>query len=271
MPSIYNYIDYRKYLFDYIKEKKTQRNSFSFRQLALKCNLSTSNYIQKIITNEKNMGIDLILRISKALNLNKKESDYFYNLVLFNQTKNNQHKLEYFKILESLRNDNKLFNRVNFITINKKWYYPVIWELISCENFNTTIENIVESLNNKITKKQAKDAIKFLRDNNLIKIANSKYVQNNLQITAPDEVKNLLLQEFHKIMLIKATEAIEQPISEREFQGLTVAISENKFKELKQRIKEFTFELHKSLSNDSEANKVYQININAFVVAKTKN
>jgi uncharacterized protein (TIGR02147 family) len=66
-------------------------------------------------------------------------------------------------------------------------------------------------------------------------------------------------------MIQRAAESIERTLPEkRDISSLTIALSEEKFKEAKRRIQEFRRELNILLSEDGKADSVYQINFQIF-------
>lgn len=78
---IYEYTDYRLYLKEYMESKKSENKSFSYRNFTLRAGLTTSNYVQKVINNERSLGPKTTEQFIKGLGLKKKEAEYFRKLL----------------------------------------------------------------------------------------------------------------------------------------------------------------------------------------------
>lgn len=80
------------------------------------------------------------------------------------------------------------------------------------------------------------------------------------------------LIEFHRSMLERASEALEiVPREEREFGALTLCISEVRYAELRQIIKQFRQELHQRMESSvvaESAERVVQVNVHVFPLSK---
>ena len=55
MPNIYNFIDYRKYLLEYIAEKKLSNTKFSCRMLSLQLGVSAATFV-RILNGKRNLS-----------------------------------------------------------------------------------------------------------------------------------------------------------------------------------------------------------------------
>ena len=82
--SPHNYSNPTQFFQDKIKSL-SQNPSFSYRQLLKKAHLSSTNYISMIMQNKRQLGLKAIKRLSKALNLPKKDKLYLINKFLSNK------------------------------------------------------------------------------------------------------------------------------------------------------------------------------------------
>ena len=95
MTSIYNYTDYRKFISDYFAEQKRNGIGFSYAFFAKKAGFKSRSFMAKVISGEKALSAASIGRVAKAMDLQKKERDYFRALVLFNNEKSLNKKIKY--------------------------------------------------------------------------------------------------------------------------------------------------------------------------------
>src|SRR3989339_1594720 len=99
MRPLFDYVDYREFLKDYYEFKKLTQAGFSHRYFLAKAGLKGPNFLKNVIDRKKSLSSISIPQFAKALELNKKESEYFAALVLFNQAKQISRKQFYFNQL----------------------------------------------------------------------------------------------------------------------------------------------------------------------------
>ena len=262
-----DYLNYREYLKDWVDNKKVTNPRFSFRQFAKKAELSSPNYFQRVIGQNIKLTDEMIEKFLVGLSLKEQEAEYFRNLVKFNQSQAVKQKVHYLQLLERVSKFSKA-KELQQINLKKNWYYVVVWELASCLNFKLTPENVFLALNGKISKKEAKDAIDFLIEGGFLKATEEAgvYQQTNIRIMTTDEVDDCYIKLAHKQFAQMAIENSERPVAQKEYQGLTIALSKEKFELAKKKIKQFSMELLNDLANDSQASRVYRINFQLFSV-----
>jgi uncharacterized protein (TIGR02147 family) len=102
MDRIFAYIDYRKFLGDYYVDKKRTTRHFSHRYFAMKAGVKSPVLLKQVIDGKRNLTSLMIEKFAQALCLNKKESVFFRNLVLFNQARTAFDKQEHYSVLLSM-------------------------------------------------------------------------------------------------------------------------------------------------------------------------
>ena len=85
MDSLYSYTDYRAYLRDYFAHKKAQNNGFSLKVIADRAGFKARDYILRVMNGTRNLSQSGCFKLSEALKLSEKETNYFIILVAFNQ------------------------------------------------------------------------------------------------------------------------------------------------------------------------------------------
>src|SRR5258706_11898436 len=103
MKPIFTYDNYRSFLRDHYQEKKRQSKSYSFRYFAKKAGLDSPNYYKLVMDGQRNLTHRNIRKFSKGLGLSDRETLFFENLVLQNQSKEPEEKEFYTKNLELVR------------------------------------------------------------------------------------------------------------------------------------------------------------------------
>lgn len=267
MITIYDYLDYRIYLRDYCEWQRSNSKSFSFRKFAMDAGFSSPSYLKMVMDGERGLTPNSIRKFAKALRLKRHEERFFEDLVWFTQAKSHDEKNHHYKKLTTSRR----FLKVRHIENDQfeyfsKWYYAVIREMVTIPGFKEDPVWIARKLRPTITVTEAKATIELLLRLGLLKRDESgRLVQTDKTVATADEVKSLALGNFHREMIHKAAEAVtNNKARHRNISSLTVALSREKFNEVKQRINEFRKELRSLLEECETPQAIYQINFQLF-------
>jgi hypothetical protein len=82
--QVYEYLDYRAFLRDYYLHAKAVRH-LSYRGFSVRAGLSSPNYLKLVIDGKRNWTQSMARRFAKAISLDRDATDYFSELVTFNQ------------------------------------------------------------------------------------------------------------------------------------------------------------------------------------------
>ncbi|HBQ20606.1 MAG: hypothetical protein A2Z91_07465 [Deltaproteobacteria bacterium GWA2_38_16] len=271
--NLYQYKDYRNFLKDFYVEKKKTNHSYSYSVFSRKAGLQSPNYLKRVMDGSRNLTHRNLRNFVVGLGLSKKESHYFENLVMFNQSIQSQSKDFYFGELKKISDKNDAAFKIDgaYYEYLSHWYYVAIHEMVNLKDFKEDPEWICQHLKNKITKSQAKHALSFLLSTGLLKREPLKGTKGKLTQVHPKlkylkDVKNIAIQKFHEQMMDLAKESIDQEdITKREPSSLTLCVTENNYEEIKKFIQEFRAELNDKFSCQPGTGKeVIQINFQLF-------
>lgn len=272
MPDIFRYLNYRHYLKDFYRGQKEKRGSrFSFRSFSRLAGFRSPNFLQLVMEGKRNLGPDGIQGFQKALRLNKEESAYFENLVRFNQSTTIDERNEWYRRLSRSKKYSEIREiEKDYFVYFSHWYFPAVRELVLLTDFKEDPQWISRRLSPPISAREAKTALELLQRLKFLRRDKAgRLVQADRDITTPREVQSLAVANFHRQMISLATESIEKtPPLFRDISSLTLALSAERFKEVKRRIQEFRRELNVLLSEGDNAEAVYQINFQIFNLSK---
>ena len=267
-PNVWEYTNYQDYLRDYLAHKRSTTRGFSVRQFCLKANISTENYLLKVIRGEKKLGPKLTESFIAAIPLKAFEAQYFRALVSLRLAKHPHEKENVLSKIEVLRRKSKRPQPVMDHSILRHWYLAAIWELASCVGIEINPQSIVNSLRKKISLQQAKESIEYLQQKGYLIEKKGKLIQSDIPVISSDGKLNYLLKTNHKETLALAIPAVDLPLDERGFYGLTMAIDKKKIPEIKSKIKFFMDQLQAELALDPKANTVVRINSHVYPLTK---
>ncbi|HQC50563.1 MAG TPA: TIGR02147 family protein [bacterium] len=271
MADIFTYMDYRNYLKDVFEELKRERSSFSHRQFASAAGFRSSNFVLLVMQGKRNLSSEATIKISKALKLKKKESEFFENLVRFNQAKTDDERNFYYgRILE---NREYLLSRPlekGQYEYYSNWYVPVIREMLLMSDFQEDPAWIADHVDPRITESEAKAALDLLVGLGLvIRDESGRLKQSSPHLFSGDDVASLAIANFQREMINIAARSIDSHrMMEREIGSLTFAVSKKKLDAAKKMIREFRSKMAGFLAESDGADAVYQFNFQLFNVSK---
>jgi len=272
MQSIFNYLDYRKFLKDYYDEKKTKNKAFSFQYLANKAGIKSKSLVHHIMDGKRKITKDIAFKLGQAMKLNEKAFSYWQDMIAFNQASTNREKNYYFQRLAAYnkRSNARLLLRDKYEYFSK-WYYNTIRELIPFIDFHEDYNYLARMVKPPISANQARQAVKVLLKLGLIQKTANGYKQVDRAVTTGDEVQSLAVENFHIQNQVLASESIDTvPGNERDISCLIVGLSDETFDAIKSEIKAFRKKLVNIADKTRKPNRVYHINFDLFPTSEKR-
>jgi uncharacterized protein (TIGR02147 family) len=266
MKDIFKYIDYRTFLADFYQEKKKTTRYFSYRYFADRANIKSPVFLKQVIDGERNLTRTMIEKFIYALNLNKKESVFFKNLVLFNQAKEAHEKQEHYGVMLTMMDYVQEYQlKSDQYAYFDKWYTCVVRELVCLHQFNDDFAAIAAAIKPRIRPSEAKKAVQLLVRLKLLEKQDGHYRQTNTAITSNDDMVALARRSFNSAMLLVARDANESmPPMVRNVSGITMGISKPCYEVLLAEMAAFKERVKAIVNQDTSSTQVYQLNLQLF-------
>ena len=240
--DIYTYFDYREYLRAVYSWKKQNERGFSHRHFSREAGISSPNYLFRVLKGERTLNGEYIPKFCKALCLTRRESLYFTTLVQFNNEHKVTEKEGLLRKLLSLRYRRGIHRmddkKLQFFS---KWYYPVIRELAVILDFKGDYNLLARSCIPRITSQQVANAIAYLLITGFLqKDVEGNLIRTNPVISSGDEVKSMVLRDYHRQTLTQSIEALDSIEQEsRDISSLTLSVSRKTYFAMKKEIQDF--------------------------------
>jgi len=273
LKSLFEYTDYRHYLSDYYQYYKEIQKDFSYRYFLQKAGIKSPSFMKEVIDGRKNLSTISIKKFSKALAHSKRESDYFNNLVMFNQAATAKKRHYYFIQLSQFQ------NRAEIHTLRKdefeyfaNWYTIAIREYISSREFYDNYEELAEALQPKISVSQAMKAVALLKKLGLIVLGEDGfYTVKDPFITFDPDVENIAAHSLHKSMQRISAQAMDTvPKNERYFRTFIGSFSETAFQKIRLELDNARKKIIDIIKGDTDNNrKVYHMGMQLYQLEKT--
>ena len=101
--SIYDYLDYRRFLRDAFEEKKNTLQGFSYRTFSRSAGIVSPSFLKLVMDGKRNLTPSSIRKFARGFRLKPDEAEYFENLVLYNQAADEEEGEHYFAKLSRER------------------------------------------------------------------------------------------------------------------------------------------------------------------------
>jgi uncharacterized protein (TIGR02147 family) len=273
MPNIAEYTDHRKFLKDYYEETKAKNPNFSYQVFSEKAGMKSKGFLHNVICGSRDLSKSNVFGLARAMKLNRKESEYFENLVAFNLAESLDEKKHYYERLFAAGNQTTSLQARTVCRdqyeFYSQWYHSVVRSLIDLRGFHGDYEQLARSVFPRIRPLQAKKSVELLVKLGLVKKGkDGSFSVVDKCIATPREVLNLAIANFHREMGSRALEALNAlPLEKRNFSAMTLGISEAAYKEICEDIYALRRKILEKTESDTDAHAVYQLNFQFFPVS----
>jgi uncharacterized protein (TIGR02147 family) len=276
MISVFRYNNYRKYLADIYKSRKRE-GKFSYRQFAELLKFRERKTLYAVITGYRNLTRPWTWQVSRALNHDFYETDYFETLVSLNQASTAEDKKYLQDKLNRIKRSRKSASQIHLIRkeqykLYSEWYHWAVRAIIDMSEFKDDYHWLAGMVNPPITPEQARKSVALLQKSGMIRKDNLtgvyKVPHKLLSTGKTPLIPNL--RAFHLDCLKLAERAVvKMPLDERNIMGLTLGISRKTYERMCDETGEFQKRMLKMAKNDDKPNRVYRFNFQLFPMSKT--
>ena len=269
LEHLFDYDDFRKFMQDYFDEQKKLRAVFSHRFFAAKAGFSSSSYCLNVIRGRFNLTPKSIEKISKAMDFEPLQKEYFEALVQYNQAQQVDERDQAWEQILQIR------RQIEFTHVTtreqayfSKWYYPVIRELAVESDWNGDFRVLARSLTPQITTEEAREAVKNLLEWGLLKKEGERYERVSQMLDAA-EIPPIALRKIRREYIQHAIGAVESmPKDERFAAFTTLAMSEKSYNYAVEVLEEARKKIIARAANDLDVERVYEMMLVAFPMSK---
>ncbi|MCB9497335.1 MAG: TIGR02147 family protein [Fibrobacteria bacterium] len=267
-PDLFGYTDYRRYLADAWAARKERDRKFSHRAIAAKAGFSSSAFFGRILSGEANLTPTAALRLAAIFGLSRVESRYFEHLVLFDQARSQEERALFLDRIVSWRKGKVPRLEADQIEFCENWWVVVVRELLDLVESDGDPKVLARMLRPPATPTQVKHALDLLQRLSLVEKDAKGIWRKTEAVLSTGDLAATAIDTFRKETLKLAAEALDRfPPSERSLSTLTVTLSPATFERLRDRFRHLRSEILDMAREDREADRVIQVNIQAFPLA----
>ena len=266
MGSIYDYLDYRKYLSDFYKDRKGCCPFFSFRYWAEKIGADASN-IAKIIQKKRHASTDIINKFMDFAGFDNREKQYFLALVKFNKAKTDQQSRLLFNELISIKTIKAETIREWQYAFYQKWYHTAIFALLYYYEFSGgSFRDLALQLSPPVSAEQARESVALLEKLGLIRRDDHGVYRHTTDlISTGEEWRNIAIHNFQEETIRLALESLRNhPRSVRDVSSVSLTVSGEDLTKIHELAKSFRKEILAIAKASERPDRVYHLNLQLF-------
>lgn len=264
LPLVEKYRDYRKFMSDFYKYKKTYRQNFSYRQFSLKAGLKSPNYLQLVMKGERNLSSEVAMSVAKAMDLTVQQQKYFVSLVRQeNAQTDDQLSQAREESLIALKKLVAKHLKVSQESVISEWHYLLVRELVNLKDFQLTGEYVFKKLKGLVTEDQGEKALSYLVQTGFLVEKSGQWIAADPMLDTGDTVfQDEKIRDYHSKNLKVWSQNLKNFDHESlELGILNLSVSAKKIPQIKQKIRDFQDHLLGWLEDDKDLDSVVQIGV----------
>lgn len=272
--NLFEYLDFRVFLSDFLAEKRRENPHFSDRMVAarLDCN---PGFFNRVLKGMRNLSPQYVLKLVEILKFNAKQRRYFELLVSYNQAKKQIEKDHFFRQLDIFRTSKIREAAVSQHAMYSEWFFVVLRELINIVPCTTisdeTCRMLAKYFNPRVTPDQVRQALTALDKLGLLaKRKNGTFCAKERFITSGTEIPQVVVNRVLMQFMELATMAIDRfPRPERSLSTLTFSVSEKGYGKIREKLDQYRREILSIVNEERESvDRVYHLNMHLFPVTQ---
>lgn len=267
MKPIIEYTDFRKFMRDYYEERK-RCSAFSWREFSKIAGFSSPSYMKVVCDGKSKLSRIGVERTGAAMGLAGFEMDYFRAMVKFGQAEVETKKVAAYEEMLSIAKMYKV--RVlegDLFEFYDTWRNPVLRELAPLMPGATPGE-LAKMCYPEVSAQEVQESLAFLTKAGLLKKSEGKLVQSETSVKGSNDATRLAMRGMHRVMSQLATPALELPVEERNFSGVTMGLSRESYSKIENLLDEFRRKIIAIAAEEKNVEQVYRLNLQLFPLTK---
>ena len=262
--SPFHYTDYRKFLGDFFKE-----NAISYKDVCEQTGIKSRGHLSLILNGKVNISEGQARKFTQCCNLKKRETDFFFTMVRFNQEKKAERKIKLFEELISFRESSMYRVKPHLYKYYDKWHHSVLRALLEFIDVKDDVKIIAKMVIPAIRPDQARNSLKLLADLGLIeRDTNGFWRPTQKSIDTGSTEASVMINNFVLSMLDRAREAMDRfPRDRRVYSCVTLGVNKEGYDEILSELREFRRK-SAEIARKHPADHVVQVNFQMFPVSK---
>lgn len=271
MKSVFEFYDYRKFMRAFYEERK-RTSVFSWREFSRLAGFSSPNYMKVVCDGKSRLSKAGVVRVASAMGLVEYEKEYFSLLVDYAESLDEKKKQKVLARIRELSREYsiKMLDGDSYAYF-ESWLHPVLRELVPM-NPGVKPLTLARMCYPETTATEVRKSLDFMVHAGILeKRGEYEYEQVEKVISTSSEIMPLAIRSMHRQMAEFAHKAIDcVPGNERNFNGITMAVSKRSFKRVVEEMELFRKKIVAIARDEKNGERVYRLNLQFFPMTKSK-
>jgi uncharacterized protein (TIGR02147 family) len=257
--------NYRDYIKRSLAKKCALNPRYSLRAFATSVGLSAS-HLSRVLNGGKGLSVTTALKVAARLEMSAQDLRNFMDLVTYDQADEKTRAI-LLKSKSSSRKSTKDIVSLEVFEMMSDWYYFPLVELMRSRKLIATEPIISRKMG--LPRIQIKAALdRLVRAKVIKKNGRGAYeIIGDGDLETADDIQSAAIQNHHRGMLRKASLALNDEVTTRDFQSLQLLFNPKSMTRAKDRIREFVRQFEDEFRNENST-MVYQLNIQCFALTQ---
>ncbi len=266
-PDLLDCLDHRDYLARVLSRRRESGLGLSLRTLSKKAGFKTPATLSMIVSGKRGFTRASAEKLSTALSLTgvRRKLLVAYSALDSAETEDGKARARE-QILRLRSHKPECLLDLTQFSVLSSWVALAIYTAAGMRGFRADSAALAKRLGRGVTPAQVGHAIENLLALKLLQRAPDGQVRQSAigAVSTPDEIRTAAAYQYHQKMTELAREALALPSEMREFNGLTVPVTDGQLPIVKEKIRKFRKELNEYLSQGDDDGEVYQLNLQFF-------
>jgi uncharacterized protein (TIGR02147 family) len=265
--NLFDYLDYRQFLQDWLQQKKAESSVWSHRMVAEKVGLKSGGHISLILNGKANLKEAALEAFIRLLKLTESEKNYFRNLVLYNQAEDHLEQKAAYERLLACQNAKVTVLQADQYAYYSRWYYSAVREALRIFDFKgTEFQELGAQMIPALSSDQVREAFEFLKRLQLVALDTSGYWKATEQILSTGPQQNGLHFNEHVFQILDLARCAIQrvPTGEKYNSWISMAIGPDSFTKIVEELRSTRNRILKIVEDDPSPQRVFHLNLNLF-------
>lgn len=266
--DLFGYLDYRSFLKDWYQIEKATSPGFSYRVLARRVGYSSPGFFTQVLQRKSNISIDMAMRFSDALDLRKREKDYFVLLVRYDQESVPSERRKLFHRLAQFKDSAATQLRRDQDAFLGSWRHAAVRELLGIEPFQGGEDAWGARLRPPVAGALVRETLDLL-----LRLGLARRTAAGIERTEPcletgsgytEEATRAFMRQIHEL----GGEALDRfPRDQRHHGWATVSVSGTTLEAMRDELRALVQRFLAMAEKDDTPDRVMQLNLEFFPLA----
>jgi uncharacterized protein (TIGR02147 family) len=268
--KIFDYLDYRDYLTDFVEEKRKSFSGFTLRYMANKLSVDSA-HVSRILTKKRGLSTKLVPAFADLLGLKYAERRYFETLVLYNHSRKLLDKERFLKRLQQLMPVQSSRVDVRKYRFYSEWWHTAIRTLLAIRDFKIDqADQIAQTLVPSVRQNAVKESLELLLEFELVFEDENGYLKPTEKHLSTGDLwtSHMINQYQEKSMKLGSYALSKTPRELRDISTVTVGVGAKDLPKLKDVLKEYRNAIIQLATRNDDPDEVYQLNVQLFPLTR---